>query len=400
MLAVRFILREEPSRLRHHSRGLFTHMIGVRSYDEIAPADRYHHPSPWHDGTLHHIFPGGWMWVIPFDNHLRSTNPLCSVGINFDPRVHPVPDCPPEEEFRQFVNQFPGIRPQFENARAVREWVRTGRLQYTPKQTIGYRWCLMSHAAGFIDPLFSRGLSNTMEIINALTQRLLDALAEDDFSIERFEYVQVLEQGQLDFNDELVANAYTSFRDWDLWDAWFRVWSLSQILATFEVNKAYAQYVDTRDTKVLQRLERPWWRVTLASFDPARVNDPDHVAVLKLLTDVSRMMRAVHDGTADPKATAEEMRRLLREANFVPPAFGLADPNNRWTNATTGKVLSTLRWAKRKAPPAIGELTYDGLTLFMKKRFAKGEFEPKEELKQVLAGWPLVGRRLRVPEPK
>jgi tetracycline 7-halogenase / FADH2 O2-dependent halogenase len=90
----------------------------------------------------------------------------------------------------------------------------------------------------------------------------------------------------------------------------------------------------------------------------------------------------------------------MRAADFIPPAFGLADPENRWTNATTFKVLSTLRWAKRKAPPAIGELTYDGLTLFMKKRFAKGEFEPVEEIKQVMAGWPVIGRRLRVPAPK
>ncbi|HZN19647.1 MAG TPA: tryptophan 7-halogenase [Micromonosporaceae bacterium] len=399
-LAEQFQLREEPTRLRHHSRSLFTHMVDVRPYDEIAPKSRYNHPSPWHEGTLHHIFPGGWMWVIPFDNHPRATNPLCSVGINYDPRIHPVPDCTPEEEFRRFVATYPSVAPQFEKARAVRDWVRTGRLQYSPKQTVGYRWCLTSHAAGFIDALFSRGLSNTMEIINALVHRLLDAIRDDDFSVERFLPVQEIEQGQLDFNDDLVANAYTSFRSWHLWDAWFRVWSLAQILATFEVNKAYAQFVDTRDPAVLQRLERPWWRVTLSEFDPSRVNNPDHVAVLKLLTEVSRLVQSVQAGEADAEVTAKEIRRLLSAADFVPPAFGLADPDNRWTDATTLKVLNTLRWARKKAPPAIGELTYDGLTLFMKKRFARGEFEPIEELKQVVAGWPVVGRRLRVPEPK
>jgi len=400
ILADKFGLREEPTRLRHHSRSLFTHMVGVRPYDEIAPRSVYHHPSPWHEGTLHHIFPGGWMWVIPFDNHPRATNPLCSVGINYDPRIHPVPDCSPEEEFRRFIAQYPAIKPQFERATPVRDWVRTGRLQYSPKQTVGYRWCLTSHAAGFIDALFSRGLSNTMEIINGLVQRLLDAIKDDDFAVERFAYVQELEQGQLDFNDDLVANAYTSFADWDLWDAWFRVWSLSQILATFEVNKAYALFVDSRDPAVLERMEHPWWRVTLSTFDPAKVGNADQVAVLKLLTEVSRLVQAVQRGEADARSTADEIRRMLRVADFVPPAFGLADPNNRWTDATTLKVLNTLRWARKQAPPAIGELAYDGLTLFMKKRFAKGEFEPMEELKQVMASWPVIGRRLRVPEPK
>jgi tetracycline 7-halogenase / FADH2 O2-dependent halogenase len=400
ILAQKFGLREEPTRLRHHSRSLFTHMVGVRPYDEIAPKSVYGHPSPWHEGTLHHIFPGGWMWVIPFDNHARATNGLCSVGVNVDPRIHPQPDCSPEEEFQRFLARFPDVAPQFENAIPVRDWVRTGRLQYSPTQTVGYRWCLTSHAAGFIDALFSRGLSNTFEIINALVGRLLTAIKDDDFAVERFEYVQELEQGQLDFNDDLVANAYTSFQDWDLWDAWFRVWSLMQIMATFEVNKAYALYVDSRDPEVLNRLEHPWWRVTLSEFDPSKVDNADQVAVLRLLTEVSRLVQEVQAGRAQAKPTAERIRELMRAADFIPPAFGLADPENRWTNATTFKVLSTLRWAKRKAPPAIGELTYDGLTLFMKKRFAKGEFEPVEEIKQVMAGWPVIGRRLRVPAPK
>jgi FADH2 O2-dependent halogenase len=400
VLADKFGLREEPTRLRHHSRSLFTHMIGVRPYDEIAPKSVYKHPSPWHEGTLHHIFPGGWMWVIAFDNHLRGTNPLCSIGVQMDPRIHPVPDCSPEEEFRRIIAKFPDIAPQFENATPVRDWVRTGRLQYSPTQTVGYRWCMTSHAAGFIDPLFSRGLSNTMEIINALVYRLLDALKDDDFAVERFKYVQDLEQGQLDFNDDLVANAYTSFASWELWDAWFRVWSLAQILSTFEVNKAYAQFLDTRNPAVLDRLEFPWWRVTLSNYDPSKVKDEDHKEVLKMLNEVSRLMQEVQAGRAEAKPTATAIRRMLQEAPFVPPAFGLADPDNQWTDATTAGILKTLRWAKKEAPKTIGELTYDGLTLFMKKRFAKGEFEPVEELKQYMAAWPIIGKRLRVPEPQ
>jgi len=399
-LAEAFGLREEPTRLQHHSRSLFTHMVGVRPFDDFAPRSEYGNSSRWHEGTLHHIFPGGWMWVIPFDNHPRATSSLCSVGVQFDPRQYPVPDVSPEQEFRDFLARHPGIAPQFADATPVREWVRTGRLQYSPSQTVGYRWCLMSHAAGFVDALFSRGLSNTMEIINALVQRLLDALRDDDFAVERFEYVQELEQGQLDFNDDLVAGAYIAFRDWDLWDAWFRVWALTQILSTFEINRAYARFSDTRDPAVLQRMERPWWRVDLRDFDPTKVDDPDHAAVLSFLADVSRMMRAVDAGQAEPGETAREIRRRLAEARFVPPAFGLADPDVRVAGASITKVLGTLRWAKRQAPPAIGELTYDGLTLFMRKRFARGEFQPGEEIKQKLASWPVVGRRLRVPEPK
>ncbi|MEU4532407.1 NAD(P)/FAD-dependent oxidoreductase [Micromonospora ureilytica] len=394
VLAEQFGLREEPSRFRHQSRSLFTHMVGIRPYDEIAPKSRYGHPSPWHDGTLHHLFPGGWMWVIPFDNHLRGTNDLCSVGLQLDPRVHPVPDCSPEEEFRRFIARFPDIEPQFAEARSVRDWTRTGRLQYSSRQTVGYRWCLTSHAAGFLDPLFSRGLSNSLETMHALVHRLLSAIADDDFSVERFEYMQEFEQGLLDFNDDLVANAYTSFGDWRLWDAWFRIWSLGQFIATFEVNRAYARFLDTRDPAVLAPLERPWWRGRVIP------QDSPYGAVMELLQQVNDMTRAVQEGRADSGATAEELLRLLREADFVPPAWGLADPNNQWTDASFLEIGRTLRWARKTAPKAVGDLTYDGLTLFMKKRFSRGEFAVGEELKHLLARWPVIGKRLRVPTPK
>jgi FADH2 O2-dependent halogenase len=389
-LAEKFGLRESPSRLRHHSRSLFTHMTGVTPYEDTVPKGTHHNPSPWSQGTLHHLFRGGWIWVIPFDNHARATNPLCSVGLSLDPRVHPQPDCSPEEEFRRFIAKYPDIAPQFKGAVAVRDWVRTGRLQYSSKQTMGYRWCLTSHAAGFVDALFSRGLSNTMEIINALGWRLLDAIREDDFSEERFSYVQELEQGLLDFNDDLVANAYTSFGSWELWNAWFRLWSLGQILATFEVNRAYARFLDHHDPAVLERLERQ---------APAGAI-PDYAPVRDLLKRTSELTQAVQAGTADPRETSEEILGLLRAADFVPPAFGLADPGNHWTDASTLGILKTLRWARKSAPAQIGELTYEGLTLFIKKRFDREEFNLGEELKHIVAPWPVIGRPFRVPEPK
>jgi FADH2 O2-dependent halogenase len=390
-LAQKFSLREEPTRLRAHSRALFTHMVGVRPFeDTMFPKGVHKNPSPWSEGTLHHLFPGGWMWVIPFDNHPRATNPLCSVGISMDPRVHPKPDGPPAQEFAGFLEKFPDIRKQFTSARPVREWVSTGRLQYSSKQTVGHRWCLTSHAAGFIDALFSRGLENTMEIINSLVYRVIDAVRDDDFSVERFEHIQDLEQGLLDFNDDLVANAYTSFGSWDLWDAWFRVWSLGQILATFEINRAYAKYLDGRDTAPLDYLARLEPHGSLPDYAPAR----------ELIKAVSQRVQAVQNGELEAGTAAGQIFEMLGRADFVPPAFGLTDRNNRWYNASSGKVLRTLAWAKREAPPEIGELVYEGLTLFIRKRLSRDEFNLREEAKHLVAALPVVGRPLRVPVPR
>ena len=44
----------------------------------------------------------------------------------------------------------------------------------------------MSHASGFVDPLFSRGMFNTVEVIQTLLDPLLEALATDNFDDEAF----------------------------------------------------------------------------------------------------------------------------------------------------------------------------------------------------------------------
>jgi FADH2 O2-dependent halogenase len=145
---------------------------------------------------------------------------------------------------------------------------------------------------------------------------------------------------------------------------------------------------------VLEPLERPWWRGRVIP------QDSPYGACMELLQKVNDMTREVQEGRADADTTATELLRLLREADFVPPAWGLADPDNQWTDASFLEIGKTLRWAKKTAPRGIGELTYEGLTLFMKKRFSRGEFAVAEELKHALARWPVVGKRLRVPEPK
>jgi FADH2 O2-dependent halogenase len=129
-IARKLELREQPTRLKHHSRGLFTHMIGVKPFDDcVEPSRKSGQPHRWHNGTLHHVFDGGWLWVIPFDNHGNSCNNLCSVGFLLDPRRHPRPDGNPEDEFRSIIARYPDMALQFENARAVRPWVSSGRIQ-------------------------------------------------------------------------------------------------------------------------------------------------------------------------------------------------------------------------------------------------------------------------------
>jgi 2-polyprenyl-6-methoxyphenol hydroxylase-like FAD-dependent oxidoreductase len=56
--------------LKSHTRTIFTHMVDVPCYNGVGAArEQYGHPYRLSEGTLHHVFRGGWLWVIPFNNH-------------------------------------------------------------------------------------------------------------------------------------------------------------------------------------------------------------------------------------------------------------------------------------------------------------------------------------------
>ena len=269
VLADKFKLREEPTTLKHQSRSLFTHMLGVKPYDEIADAVRFHGlESPWFKGTLHHLFDGGWLWVIPFNNREGSTNQLCSVGLTLDPRRYPRTQASPEEEFGRFLERFPEIARQFAGARPVREWVATDRLQYSSHTSVGDRWCLMSHASGFVDPFYSRGLINSMEIIQAFSTRMLLAVKDGDFSRTRFKDVETLQDRMLRHNDALVDCSYIAFRDNALWNAFLRVWILGTYAAEATAISLLNGYRTTGNAGFLKRFDNPPCPGLVYPFDP------------------------------------------------------------------------------------------------------------------------------------
>lgn len=347
-LADRFDLRETPTRARTHSRALFTHMTGIRPFDASPTARRHDQPSPWHNGTLHHVFDGGWLWVIPFDNHPDSLNPLCSVGLTLDPRVHPKPtDLSPEQEFQTFLAEFPEIAWQFADARPVRPWVSTGRLQYSARQVVGDRFCLTSHAAGFIDALYSRGLTNSLDLINSLAWRLLAAKRDGDYSTERFRYLETLQQGLFDIHDDLVYSSFVGFRDYGLWNAVNRTWQLTTMLGNITLEDAYHRFSRTRDDGIFRAMEQT-------------EHPGSHFPVSEHFNDLGRytrdLCRQVEDATLAPGTAADRIFSRIAEADFIPPGFGFGQPDNRCFKASPAKLARNAVWSRTKAPAPIGAM--------------------------------------------
>ncbi|WP_026219871.1 NAD(P)/FAD-dependent oxidoreductase [Wenjunlia vitaminophila] len=347
-VAQKLELREEPTPLKHHARSIFTHMIGVEPLDRHINASRRDTPPlPWHTGTMHHMFERGWFWIIPFNNHKRSASNLCSVGVQLDPRRYPKQeDMTAEEEFWAHVKRFPLVHQQLFRARSVREFVRTDRLQYSSKQSVGHRWAMLSHAAGFVDPLFSRGMSNTAEIINSLAWRLLEALDEDDFSVDRFKYVDVLEQNLIDYNDKLVNSAFITWPNYDLWQTVYRIWSFGSLPGAFRIIHSDLKARRSGDDGYYRRLEEApypglWW--------------PDNDGFKQTFDDMVRSIEAVESGEMSVDAATRRLYGHLQDADWIPPSLGVADPATRFINPNPQRLIRMVGWSARKAPPFMRE---------------------------------------------
>jgi FADH2 O2-dependent halogenase len=322
-------------------------MIGVRPYDDCPAGRKHDNPSPWHQGTLHHVFDGGWLWVIPFDNHEGALSPLCSVGLTLDERVHPKDGSTPQQEFDAFLARFPQIAEQFTQARAVRPWVSTGRLQYSSTSTVGERYCLTAHAAGFIDALYSRGLTNTLEVVNSLAWRLIEAAGDGDWSTGRFAYIDRLQQGLYDVHDDLVYSSFVGFGHYDLWNAVLRVWESTSIMPTMTVERAYRRFMAGRDEQILRDLEQ-----STTPGLPAPVGED----IRALLAFTRTTCQAVEAGALEPAQAAARIFARVGQAEFLPAPFELGEPSARCFEATPELLKQAVEWGRTQAPQHIAQL--------------------------------------------
>jgi len=230
LIADKFNLRDFD--LQTQTRGMFTHMVDVPCFHDVSFSKEENDlPFRWSEGTLHHIFKGGWLWVIPFNNHAEATNPLSSVGLLLDPRLYPArDDISPEQEFYEFIDQFPALREQFKDARAVRGWVRANRLQFSSKQIVGDRFALLGHAVGFIDPLYSKGLYVTHMAIMVLADLLLKAKQAKDYTAAFFAPLERISHNYIRMHDRLTANSIKSWSNYKLWQVYAVQWLLGAYL--------------------------------------------------------------------------------------------------------------------------------------------------------------------------
>jgi len=186
-----------------------------------------------------------------------------------------------------------------------------------------------------------------MEVTNALAARLIQALKQDDFTADRFEYVSRVHEVNRTNNDRTASAAYTSWRDFDLWNAWFRVWALGVGLGDLKLASIYRRYKKTHDDSILPDAE-----------EPMGLFYSQHAGFGRLYNAAEAKMCEVEAGVTDPKAASAYIFDLIRKADFAPPANHLGDPAHHFINiGTPWATISTLAWLATSAPPEIKSLS-------------------------------------------
>lgn len=157
-------LRLDEDPLPHYpaTQALYSHFNGVKRLDELAAFDPAP-PYPVDDAAVHHVFDGGWVWVLRFNNGRVSAGVAAT-----DDVAQRLSLVEGGVAWRRLLTDLPTLERQFADATAVEPFRHIPRLSFLGSQIQGDRWALLPSAAGFVDPLLSTGFPLTLLGISRL----------------------------------------------------------------------------------------------------------------------------------------------------------------------------------------------------------------------------------------
>lgn len=206
---------EAPLRWLPPTSGLFTHFEGVERWDNLShphlSRSAVRPPYPVDDAALHHVFPGGWIWMLRFNNGVTSAGVAHRHGARADALRLNEPGG--AAAWDRLLDTLPSVREQFRAARAVHPFIYAPRVAFRSRHVSGDSWALLPSAAGVIDPLLSTGFPLTLLGIGRLVDLLeRTAAGSDERQAALRDYARIT-QDELDITEQLVGALYANMND-------------------------------------------------------------------------------------------------------------------------------------------------------------------------------------------
>jgi FADH2 O2-dependent halogenase len=136
------------------TQALWSHFTGVTRAMDPGLGDP---PYPPEDAAVHHVFDGGWIWVLRFNNGITSAGVAAT-----DAMAAELGLSEGAAAWDRLLHLMPALGAQFKGARAAEPFRHIGQLSFLSESVVGRRWALLPSAAGFVDPLLSTGFPLTL----------------------------------------------------------------------------------------------------------------------------------------------------------------------------------------------------------------------------------------------
>ncbi len=212
-------IRYSAAALKTDSRTIYAHFRDVRPWHDVYAelgGNTDEHPFPCDAAALHHVFDGGWMFVLRFDNGVTSAGFVLDRN---SPEFKAADESlSPADEWATLLRRFPSIARQFEGARVVEPLRKSDRLQRLASRIAGPNWAMLPHTAYFLDALHSAGNAHTLSGIERLTAILNECREPADQAQPLVEY-EITMRREVTLLDSLIHGCYTGFARFELMSA-------------------------------------------------------------------------------------------------------------------------------------------------------------------------------------
>lgn len=273
------------------TQALYTHFSGVRRLDEMKIfQDDQAPPYPVDDAAVHHVFDGGWIWVLRFNNGITSAGVAATDRLAEELRF-----VEGEAAWSRLLQKLPTVNEQFSAAAPQLPFVQIPRLSFHSQTIIGEKWALLPSAAGFVDPLLSTGFPLTLLGVARLAEAIECDWGSAQFEARLKAYAAQTES-ELAATERLVGALYAGMNNFPLF------------CATSLLYFAAASF-----TEAALRLDRPNLAGAFLMHDHPRFGPRSRACLERARRDL----------------TPEQRAELIEQIGFAIEPFDVAGLNDR-----------------------------------------------------------------------
>ncbi len=276
------------------TQALYSHFSGVARLGEMqfnrsvdAP------PYPVDDAAVHHVFDGGWVWVLQFNNGITSAGVAATAELA--ERLELKKGAP---AWQHLLSLIPALKGQFAAAKLERPFAHVPELSFRSSAIAGRRWALLPSAAGFVDPLLSTGFTLTLLGVTRLAEILERDWGTDTFGASLDRYARKTDN-ELLAATRLIASLYKNMGDFPLF-----------------VSLSLIYFAAVSFSETVRRLGKPHLANSFLLYDHP-IFGPQCRALLDRILHTRRPM--------DSSELTKEILRMIEPFNVA----GLGDPNRR-----------------------------------------------------------------------